>query len=105
MATINHVLMTGDVSVLDAFDCVSLDTNGAARSVSGLDGTGYPDGATVKIVNVGADDLTLVDGAAVGAGNVLYLPSSSDVIVTDTGLPYELTRNDNGPRGDGWYGA
>lgn len=79
-------------------------TDGVARSIAGLDGSGYQDGTEVKFMNNGPDTVTLLDNSgAVGAGDKFFLPSATDRTLGANGKPYWMVRNANGPRGDGWY--
>jgi hypothetical protein len=79
-----------------------LTTDGGDQEVLSVDGDGVQDGTEITITNNGPDDITLRDGQG-DAGNKLFLPGAQDRILMATGKPYWMFRNENGPRGNGWY--
>src|SRR5574342_900712 len=100
----NYLQMTGNEDVVDGYNSIMVNTNGSAREIGGVDGTGFADGDEMKFINNGPETLTLLHNHnPAGDGNRLFLPGGLSRTLGANGKPYWMVRNSAGPLGDGWY--
>ena len=79
-----------------------VSTVGGAQEILSIDGNGVADGDEITVTNNGPDAVTLRHDQG-NSGTKLFLPNNTDRVLQPTGKPYWFQRNQNGPKGDGWY--